>query len=304
MKREIIQILSELDGLSLEVLTISPENQIKGIIQISHGMAEHKERYIPFMEYMAQKGYVAVIHDHRGHGNSIKSKEDLGYFYDETAEHIVEDLHQITQWIKTKYPNQPITLLGHSMGSMVVRKYIKKYDSKINKLIICGSPSKNPFTGLAIILTKMIKKIKGEHYRSKFIQKLAFGSYNKKFQNGISENKWICSDVKVVENYDQDKLCGFTFTTNGFINLFTLMKEIYQKHGWQLKNKDLSILFIAGSDDPVIISKEKWEQSQKFLSKVGYKNIKQKLYEKMRHEILNESGKELVWKDIILWIER
>ena len=122
------KIKSACDELMLDVLTIFPKGEIKGIVQISHGMAEHKERYIPFMEFLSQNGYVTVIHDHRGHGKSIKAKKDLGYFYEEKAEYIVEDLHQITNFIKNKYPNQKVILLGHSMGSMLVRKYIKKYD--------------------------------------------------------------------------------------------------------------------------------------------------------------------------------
>lgn len=303
MKIETIKIESEVDKLILEAIEIVPEKEIKGIVQISHGMAEHKERYIPLMEYLAQNGYVSVIHDHRGHGKSIKSKENLGYFYDESAEFIVEDLHQITNWITHKYPNKPIILLGHSMGSMVVRKYIKKYDTDIDKLIVCGSPSNNPFAGIAIEIAKIISIVKGKHYRSQLLQKLAFGTYAKKFPEGTSENRWICSDEDIVKDYDQDELNGFTFTLNGFINLFTLMKEIYQKNGWKVNNKNLPILFIAGSDDPVIINKAKWEKSQEFLKKIGYTNIQAKLYEKMRHEILNECEKEIVWNDVISWIE-
>lgn len=302
MIKENVQIKSESDNLPLDVLLIIPEEEIKGIVQISHGMAEHKERYIPFMEYLSNNGYVTIIHDHRGHGKSVKDRNDLGYFYEEKAEYIVEDLHQITEYIKTRFPNKKLILFGHSMGSMVVRKYIKKYDKDINKLIVCGSPSKNPYAGVAIGVTKTLKLIKGEKHRSKLIQNLAFGSYNKKFKDATSENSWVCSNKKTVEEYDKDELCGYIFTLNGFLNLFTVMKDIYSTQNWKLQNPSLPILFIAGADDPVIINEQEWIKSQEFLNKIGYANIDKKLYKGLRHEILNEDT-DIVWKDIFEWIE-
>lgn len=168
------------------------KKEIKGIIQISHGMAEHKERYIPFMNYMANAGFVSVIHDHRGHGESIKNKEDLGYFYD-TKIMIVEDLHQVTLYIKDKYPKLLIILFGHSMGSMVVRVYLKDYDKDINALIVCGSPSKNNGAKVALSLIKFMELFHKDTYRSKFINYLAFHNYNKDFESN-SSNSWLTSD--------------------------------------------------------------------------------------------------------------
>lgn len=114
---------SLVDGLELDVLEVVPEGEIKGIFQIHHGMSEYKERYLPFMEYLAANGYVAAIHDCRGHGKSVKIKEDLGYLYRGGARALVEDAHQLTRELKEKWPSLPLILFGHSMGSMVVRMY-------------------------------------------------------------------------------------------------------------------------------------------------------------------------------------
>lgn len=303
MNLEKTKIKSNQDGLELDVLLIKPEGEIKGIVQISHGMAEHKERYKPFMEYLASCGYMAIIHDHRGHGASVKRHEDLGYFYDDKAEYIVENLHQITTYIKEQYPNKKVILFGHSMGSMVVRKYIKKYDKDINQLIVCGSPSQNPYAGLALAVVKILKIFKGEYYRSNLIQKLAFGTYNKNIENPISENAWVCANEEMVKEYDKDELNGFVFTLNGFQNLFTLMRDIYSKQGWELNKKELPIFFIAGTDDPVIISEKDWQKAQNFLKELGYQNVSGKLYQGMRHEILNEKDKKRVFEDVLKWIE-
>lgn len=153
-----ITINSNQDNLPISIAMIIPDTEIKGIFQISHGMAEHKERYYDLMKYLSSNGYITIINDHRGHGKSARNNEDLGFFYDENAEFIVEDLHQITNYIKNKYPGKKIILLGHSMGSLVVRKYIKKYDAEIHKLIVCGSPSNNPFTSIAIFITNVLEK--------------------------------------------------------------------------------------------------------------------------------------------------
>ena len=304
MPIEKTKIKSNQDGLELEILLIKPEREIKGIVQISHGMAEHKERYKPFMKYLASCGYMAIIHDHRGHGASVKRLDDLGYFYDEKAEAIVEDLHQITTYIKEQYPNKKVILFGHSMGSMVVRKYIKKYDKDIDRLIVCGSPSRNPFTGLALRVVKLLKTFKGEYHRSNFIQRLAFGTYNKNIKNPISENAWVCANENTVKEYDKDELNGFIFTLNGFQNLFTLMKDIYHKQGWELNKKELPIFFIAGADDPVIMGTKHWKKAQDFLKELGYQNVSGKLYAGMRHEILNEEDNKKVFEDVLEWIEK
>ena len=302
MKKEKIKITSTIDGLIIDVIIMYPRGDIKGIVQISHGMAEHKERYEDFMKFLANNGYVSIIHDHRGHGKSIKKGDDLGYFYDDTSDYIVEDVHQITKYIREKFPKKKLILLGHSMGSLVVRKYLKKYDNDIDKLIVSGSPSKNNMIDIAILLTKIIIFFKGDRYRSKLIQKLAFGNYNKNIRDNNSANSWLSTDKKVVLEYDKCDKCGFIFTTNGFLNLFKLMKEIYVNRGWNLFNKKLKILFIAGSEDPVIVSKNDWIKSQDFLKKVGYNNIDSILYDGMRHEILNEKNKQIVYDDILNFI--
>ena len=303
MEKKELTIMSKCDGLPLSVTIVEPSMKIKGVVQIAHGMAEHKERYYPFMDYLAYNGYVAVIHDHRGHGKSIKSEEDLGYFYDEKAEYLVSDLYEVTKYIKKKYKKEKLTLFGHSMGSLIVRKYVKTHDDEIDKLIVCGSPSKRAFMDIPILITKIIKKFKGDRYRSEFLQKLVFGKYNEKIKEPISENSWICQNEETVKEYDNDELCGFTFTTNGFLNLFTLMKEVYSKKGWQLKNKELKIYFVAGSRDPVIISKEKWYKSIGFMYSLGYKNIIYKLFYRLRHEILNEEENLVIFTDILRFID-
>ena len=150
-KTEMFTIPSAVDGLPLSVFVVSPEDgQPKGLVQFAHGMAEHKERYLPFMQFLADHGYACLINDHRGHGASVKSPDDLGYFYAGGAAALVADLHQLTLWFRQRYPGPKLILFGHSMGSLAVRVYRQKYDGDIDGLVVCGSPGANPAAGAGL----------------------------------------------------------------------------------------------------------------------------------------------------------
>ena len=300
MKRENIKLNSSSDGLALDVLYILPEGEIKAIVQLVHGMAEHKERYIDFMEFLANNGYATIIHDNRGHGASVKCRDDLGYFYDDTARFVVDDVKDVMEYIKDLIPNKDVYLFGHSMGSLIVRNFIQRYDNLINKLIVCGSPSKNDTAGLAVTMAKFIRSTKGDHYRSSMINDLAFSSFN---PSGAKENSWISYNETNVDAYNANPLDGFVFTVNGFINLFLLLENCYLKRLYAVQNKDLKIFFVSGADDPCLVNKEKWESAVNFMRKLGYGNVDGKLYPKMRHEILNEVNHQIVYDDILRFIK-
>ncbi len=301
MEREETKIISQHDGLELGVSLRIPEHPV-GILQLVHGMAEHRERYHDFMDYCAEHGLIVCIHDHRGHGASVKSQDDLGYFYQNGVQGIIDDVHQLTLYLRQRFPNLPLTLFGHSMGSLVVRCYMQKYDRDVDELIVCGSPSKRFGTSFAIIAAKVLRTIQGEKHRSRLVNHLAFSGYNKKFGQVDSPNSWIVSDPAVVAAYDADERDGFVFTLNGFEVLFRLAKQAYRKQGWVLQNPDAPIFFIAGADDPCIISEKDFHQAVNFMRTRGYKDVKSKLYPGMRHEILNEVGKAEVWSDVESWI--
>lgn len=301
MKREELTIKSNYDGLKLGVSIRTPEKPI-GIIQLVHGMAEHRERYHDFMEYCASAGFVTIIHDHRGHGDSAASSQNYGYFGPDGADTIVEDVHQLTEFIRDRHPGLPLTLFGHSMGSLVVRCYLKKYDRDLDALIVCGSPSKRFGSELGVATAKFLQLFQGDHHRSNFVNNLAFGDYNKKFTDATSPNSWIVSDPAVVAAYDADEKSGFTFTLNGFATLFTLMNRAYSKQGWLVERPDLPVFFVAGADDPCIIDARHFHSAVSFLRSRGYHHVTSKLYPHMRHEILNEPGKSEVYSDLLTFV--
>lgn len=291
------KLTSKSDGLELSVLTCTCEGTPRAVFQLVHGMCEHKERYVPFMEYLASKGYASVIHDHRGHGESVRSAEDLGYFYEGGWQALVDDIRTVNSMAHDRWPGIPLFLFGHSMGSMAVRSYAKRYDDTIDALFVCGCPSFNSGAAAGKLLSRAIGAVKGARHRPKLIQKMAFGGYARKFAGESSPNCWVCSDVSTVEKYDADPLCNYMFTANGFENLFSLMQDCYSSGGWKMSRPSLPVRFISGAEDPCLISPKSFENAVENMRRVGYSDVKSRLYPGMRHEILNESGKEGVWED-------
>ena len=293
------KIESAYDCIKIGLTIVSPENECAGIVYISHGMAEHRDRYLDFMKYLAENGYIAVIHDHRGHGESVLSESDYGYMYKGGDEALVKDLHQGINFAKSLYPGYPLILFGHSMGSIIARKYMKEYDD-IDKVILCGPPPQNKMASLGLLMANLMSIFHSDRYRSNFLNSLSVGAYNKGYD---LNNAWLSTDVNTVNKYNEDSRCGFIFTLNGFKNLYRMLIDIFKKSGWTNVNVSLPILFITGEDDPVIQSKEDFIKSIDFLKDIGYQNINYKLYKNMRHELLNERDKDIIYADILNWIK-
>ena len=307
MQKREFTLQSKYDNLALSCAEYTAEGgtqtNAKGVVQIVHGMCEYKERYEGFIDYLTQNGYIVFAHDHRGHGGSVTANENLGYFGDKKGEAIVDDAALVTDEIRRLYPGLSVTLFGHSMGSLVVRAYIQKYEEKIDKLIVCGSPSKNSLAGVGLMLNGVISAFRGKKYRSRLMANASTGGGDDKFP-GEGKNAWLTRDKTVVEKYNADEKCNFVFSCNGFSNLLHLVKNAYKKKKYPAKHSDLPIFFMAGADDPVIGNEKKWLAAQQFLRDVGYKNVTGKSYPKMRHEILNELGKEEVYADALAFIEK
>ncbi|MBQ8295230.1 MAG: alpha/beta hydrolase [Clostridia bacterium] len=295
-------VTSAFDGLKLQGCIYDPENKRKGVVLIVHGMCEYKERYADFMKFLSTYGYVAVCYDQRGHGDTALSPDDYGWFGDFEAKAVVEDVADVVAYVKTQYPDLPFTLFGHSMGSMVVRCFMRRHDRTIDRLIVCGLPAKNPLAGIAVILEKCIRLFKGERHRSKLLAYLSTGKGDKKFP-GEGEKAWLSKNRKNIDEYLANPKSNFTFTCNGFENLFKLMKLTYKKKGYEVRSPDIPVLFLAGEKDPVIGSPFDWEEAKEFFSKLGYRNVGGKLYAGLRHEILNELARQTVYEDVKAFLE-
>ena len=298
MEQSVFRMISQADGLPIEAVMTKPEGKEKAVLQLAHGMSEHKERYLPFMNYLSEHGFLCVMNDHRGHGASVRSKDDLGYFGNNGTDALLGDMHQLTELIRKDYSDAPLFLLGHSMGSLAARCYARKYDSDLKGLIVCGSPSYNPAASLASGLLKVMIRFRGDRALSGFLNQVSTGNFEKAFAAEGGKSAWLSTNVENQKAYDADPLCGFLYTLNGYEVLMHLMQDTYRKEGWKLATPDMPVFFISGSEDPCRVTDKDFAQAVEFMRSVGYKNVESKLYQGMRHEILNETDKEMVWNDV------
>ncbi len=297
---------SGLANIYFQSWTPSNPDNIKGIFQIVHGMAEHGDRYEEFAKFLTGLGFAVYVADHIGHGRSVKSDDDLGYFGEKDGWiSFVEDAHSVTLRAKKEFPGVPVILFGHSMGSFVVRNYITKYADDIDATIICGTSGPNPAAGMGIFLAETVAKIKGSKHKSKLINSIAFGSYNKKCASaGDNGFGWLTTDKAIVKKYNEDPYCGFLFTVKGFKDLFSVLDSVSKKEWYEKVPSNLPIFLISGKEDPVGSYGSGVEKVYNDLLNTGHKKVTIKLYDRMRHEILNEFGKEEVMINIAQWCQK
>ena len=294
--------LAELNVMSYYSAT---QLDVKGIVQICHGMAEHLERYEEFIDFLTSSGYVVFIHDHLGHGKSVKNDGELGYFGEKDGyKTLVNDVKLVTDLAKDKYPELPVFLFGHSMGSFIARYYTQLYSAGIKGAVFCGTAGPNPGAKVGVMLANMIIKQKGSHYRSKLIDKIAFGSYNKKCRPQRTPFDWLTKDNAIVDKYIDDKYCGFLFTAAGYRDLFNLLITVNSPEWFTSFNNDFPVLLIAGEDDPVGSYGAGVKKVYDALVSAGHNNVEMKLYPGDRHEILNETDKKNVFADVLMWLEK
>lgn len=306
------QHISEADGLLLSALRAEPEDaaEVCGAAIIVHGMCEHKGRYEAFVRFLAEHGYIVTIFDLRGHGGSVRRPEDLGYLYEGGYRAMLSDIHGMVIATKayaserTGRTDLPFVMIAHSMGTLCARCYLREHDDEIDKLVLLGCPSKADGAKAGLALVKGLIVARGDRARSKAVDLIVGGGFEKAFAKEHTPYAWINSDPEQVRLYNEDPLCGYHFTLNGYKALIEMMILTYTEGGFEPCNKDLPIRFFSGADDPCAISKQKLGDAIRLLRKQGYKNTKGKWYPGMRHEILREREKEIVWNDIFAFLQK
>lgn len=292
---------SPYDSLQISVCEVLPQSSPVAVVQLVHGLCGCKERFLPFIQYLTANSVACVASDIRGHGDSIRSEDDRGYTYQGGAEAVVMDIEAVSSYIRNTYNDVPFILLGHSMGSLAVRAYTKAYDKHLDGLIVCGSPSPNPLSPFGRMIVKgMCRKNEGRD-RPDALQSFTSRIYNKKFKDE-GYQAWTCSDPMVRKQFAEDPRCNFNITADCAYTLLNLFQVAYSDDEWALEQPDLPVIFLSGGDDPCMLSLNKFNKAVERMRKIGYKNVTSKIYDGMRHEILNEIEKELVWKDILDFI--
>lgn len=277
-----------------------PKGEAKGYFHIVHGMTEHIARYDAFMRRMAEEGYICLGYDNLGHGKTAASDDELGYIAKKDGwKRLSEDVAVFSDAVIAEYGEKPYILMGHSMGSFIARVTALLYKVPY-KLIIMGTGGPNPASGIGIALIKLIKAFKGEKHFSGFIDNMAFASYNSRFE-GDDKLNWLTKDAEIRRIYSEDKFCTFKFTVSAMGDLLRLNSLANSGRWFNGIDKNLPMLLVSGSEDPVGNYGKGIKAVYDKLQKSGA-NVKMKLYDDCRHEILNDTCRDEVAKDIIAFI--
>lgn len=298
------EVLKGKDGYEFSVSFWLPDGKIKGIVQILHGMVEYIDRYDDFARYLCNLGFAVAGDDHRGHGFTA-GEENLGKVPDgHTYFDTVDDAIILTDYLQSKYPDVPTIVFGHSYGSFLAQGYIQQNSDKINGCVLCGSARMdNSDVKMGRKVANMQFKLYGKDKPANLIRKLSFGGYDKPFKHEKRKNAWLNRDVDACEKYNNDKFCNYTMSIGFYKYFFDGLIKIYEQERLDKINKDLPLFIISGDKDPVGNMGKLVRELYDLYVDNGIKNVKIKLYNNARHEILNELNKAEVYQDVSDWIK-
>ena len=283
-----------------------PETEdIRGVVQICHGMGEHMRRYDAFARRLCAKGFVVCGDDHLGHGRTAENPEDFGYFGEKDGwRYLVEDEHRMRREMQSRFPNLPYFLLGHSMGSFITRQYITQYAQGLSGYICCGTSGPNPLNGVAILMAHLMILFRGGCERGNFLSRLAFSKYNSRFGEIKTGHEWLSRDPSSYEELADDPFMGFVFTNAGFRDLFRLLYNVTGRKWSEKLPQDLPILFLSGDMDPVGQYGKGVRKVYELVRASGAKDVSFTLYPGARHELHHETNKEEFLTDVVNWMEK
>jgi alpha-beta hydrolase superfamily lysophospholipase len=292
------------DGIALHTNRWLPDGPPKAVVQIAHGMAEHSARYERLAQALTAHGYAVYAHDHRGHGSTAK-EIDHGYFADENGwDAVAADLRAVTRFAQEEQPGLPVFLLGHSMGSFLARTYVIEDSRDLAGLVLSGTGGDpGPLGKVGLGVARLEARLRGRRHVSPLLDKLTFGQFNAAFKPNRTGFDWLSRDDSEVDAYVADDLCGRTFTSGFFVDLFGGLQRINDRKQVARVRRDLPILLVAGDKDPVGDGGKGPRSVGEQYSSVGIVDVRCTLYPGARHEIFNETNRDEVTQDVIAWLD-
>lgn len=305
-KEEVFSFPSADGRTTVHAVRWTPEDgKYRAVLQITHGMVEYIERYRAFAEFLNDNGFLVVGHDHIGHGESVVSKDEWGYFAEHPSDTVVADMHTLREMTQKEHPGVPYFMLGHSMGSYMLRKYLAIHGEGLTGAIIMGTGCiQDNTTKLAMFIAKLQAAFFGWHHRSKLLQKLSYDKYYHQFDltGKDASNSWLTKDEEIVKTYYADPKCMFVFTVNAYMGLFEAVLFDNQQENIEAVPKSLPLFFVSGAMDPVGGCGSGVKKVYNKFDVAGKEDITWKLYDNDRHEILNETDRDVVYHDILAWM--
>ena len=278
---------------------------VRAVLQICHGVAEHIVRYDAFARYLNGLGIAVVGHDHLGHGLSLPEGGTPVYFGEgNTWNTVVDDIYVLLQRIRLWYPDVPLCIMGHSMGSFLTRTYLIRYPGTVKAAVIMGTgwqPKAVIAGGMAV--AKAVGAVVGENGTSDLVTNLAFGAYNKLFAPNRTSCDWLSADEDNVDAYMADPLCGADATVGLFRQMLSGIRFNQKLSNLRQMDPRIPVLFVAGEKDPVGDCGNGVRRTYQEFRRAGVQDCTLKLYPGLRHEILNEKAQQQqIFEDIGQWL--
>jgi len=279
---------------------IWPVENPKGVVQLVHGMCEHIRRYEQTAQELNKAGYAVVGHTHAGHGPYA---ETLGYFGKGGWDTVIEDVHAIRLEAQKLYPDVPYFLLGHSMGSFVVRGYCLKYEKGLAGVILSGTGHfAKPIVTAGRLIASLQCLFGMAKKPSELLLSISSADNLKSYDDVQTGFDWLSRDRKEVQKYIDDPLCGFVFTASAYRDMFNGLSRLYpEKLGAMEKN--IPVLLFSGDLDPVGANGAGVQKVAQEIRDAGVQDVEVHLYREGRHEMFNELNREEVWADLIGWLD-
>ncbi|RRD92660.1 alpha/beta fold hydrolase [Clostridiales bacterium COT073_COT-073] len=276
-----------------------------GMVLIISGMTEHIRRYDDFARFLNKQGFLVAAGDHRGQGQTALKNGRLGTLGKGGFRKIVKDQKYYVDMLRKEHPGLPLFLVAHSFGSLICQKFIQQYSDSVDGVVMLGTLKQSRPKALAgRLLLKAVMLVTGEYFNSKIANDMTFFNFNKKFETGFSDFAWICSDLEVVRKYERDPLCGYHVSNNFLHELADGVLQLYNPEQLRQIRKDLPILIMAGGADPLNERGKRIMDLYLMYRKLGIQSVQMKLFDKMRHEVLNEIGKEEAYEQILSFLQQ
>ncbi|MBS2025558.1 MAG: lysophospholipase [Deltaproteobacteria bacterium] len=279
-----------------------PEGEPKAVLRIIHGMAEHCGRYARLAEAFVQQGWAVYAHDQRGHGQTAPAEPELGHFADRDGFRLlISDAHDIALETARRHLGKKSVTFAHSMGSFVAQGVMLDHATDATAWILCGSsgrPGAIARVGRALARAERIRV--GPREPSKVLDLASFGPYNRHFAPNRTDFDWLSRDNAEVDKYIADPLCGFSLTTQSWCDLLDALDTFLHDPALQRKiPATLPILVTSGVDDPVGEMGDGDARLYVEYIRAGLSNTRLKLYSGARHELVNETNRDEVTRDLL-----
>ncbi|RUT46361.1 alpha/beta hydrolase [Paenibacillus anaericanus] len=277
---------------------------LRGVVQIAHGMTETAKRYERFAQVLTEQGFHVYANDHRGHGLTAKTQEELGRPGKDGFNGMVRDIIALGDFIKKQHPNQPLFLLGHSMGSFLTQKTMYTNHQNYKGFILSGTNGPRPLLHIGQNLARFQGLLQGERHASLLLNALSFGNFNKNFLPVRTSFDWLSRDEAEVDKYINDPYCGFICSTSFFQQFFSLLLEIHRPSQLEKIPKEKPVYIFCGDKDPVGDNGAGVRKLVKLYEQHKLQDVEVKLYPGGRHEMLNEINRDEVSADVVDWLKR